>query len=97
MLVIKFKYYHIEKTLLSVNYIRSLDSQIIPYNDDNEDQTVQPEDILNHEYRDELSPDYSVYRDGHPTHYLPNCRDVGPPVTVKDMYAFGFICTPLTF
>ncbi|KAF8497394.1 hypothetical protein F5888DRAFT_1906711 [Russula emetica] len=76
-----FKYCHMENTLLSVNYIRCLDSQIIPYNDDNEDQTVQPEDILNHEYRDKLSLDYSVY-DGRPmaTHYLPNCRDVGSPV-----------------
>ena len=90
----KFKYYHTENTLLSVNYIRSLDSQIIPYNDDNEDQTVQPEDILNHGYRDELSLDYSVY-DGRPTHYLPNCHDVGSPV--KDMYALDLICTPLTF
>jgi hypothetical protein len=92
--VIKFKYYHIENTLLSVNYIRSLDSQIIPYNDGEEDQTVQPEDILNHGYRDELSLDYSVH-DGHPTQYLPNCHDVGSPM--KDMYALGFICTPLTF
>ena len=88
-LVIKFKYYH--DTLLSVNYIRSLDSQIIPYDDDNEDQTVQPEDILNHGYRDELSLDHSVY-DGHPTHCPPNCRDVGS--RVKDMYALGFICVP---
>jgi hypothetical protein len=91
VLSIKFKYYHTENTLLSVNYIRSLDSQIIPYNDDNEDQTVQPEDILNHGYRDELSLDYSVYG-GCPTHYLPNCRDVGSPV--NDMYALAFICTP---
>jgi hypothetical protein len=85
-----------DNTLLSVNYIRCLDSQIVPYNDDNEDQTVQPEDILNHGYRDKLSLDYSVY-DGRPmaTHYLPNCRDVGSPV--KDMYALGFICMPLTF
>ena len=96
MLVIKFKYYHIENTLLSAKYIRSLDSQIIPYNDDNEDQTIQPEDILNHGYRDELSLDHSAY-DGPLTHYLPNCHDVGSPVKYSAMYALSFICTPLTF
>jgi hypothetical protein len=83
-----------ENILLSLNYIRCLDSQIIPYNDEDEDQTVQPEDILNHGYRDELSLDHSVY-EGHPTRYFPNRHDIGSPM--KDMCALGFIYTPLTF
>ena len=78
MLVIKFKYY-IENSLLSLNYLCRLDSQIVPYNDDNEDQTVQPKDVLNHEYRNDLSVDYSVY-DGHPTQYLLNRRNFGSPM-----------------
>ncbi len=83
-LVIQFKYYHIENTLLSVDYIRCLDSQIIPYNDgDDDDQNARPDDVLNHEYRDELSLDHSAY-DGHSTHCIPNCHDVSP---AKDMCA----------
>jgi hypothetical protein len=67
-----------------VDYVRSLDPQIITYNDKDEDQNVQPKDILNHEYKDELSLDYPMY-DGHSTDYIPNCRDVDP--LMKDMYA----------
>jgi hypothetical protein len=81
----QFKYYHNENALWSVDYVRSLDSQIIPYNDDNEDQNTQPGDVLNHEYKDELSLDYSVY-DGNSTDYISNCRNVDP--SAKDMYAF---------
>jgi hypothetical protein len=40
--------------------MRGLDPQIIPYNDDNEDQNIQPGDVLNHGYKDELSLDYSA-------------------------------------
>jgi hypothetical protein len=81
---VQFKYYHNENALWSVDYVRSLSDRIIPYNDDNEDQNVQPGDILNHGYKDELSLDYSMY-DGHSIDYLANCREVDP--LVKDMYA----------
>jgi hypothetical protein len=74
-----------------VDYVRSLDPQIIPYNDGNEDQMVQPGDVLNHGYKDELSLDYSLY-DGHSTDDIPNCRDVDP--LMKDMYAVRFIWMP---
>jgi hypothetical protein len=67
-----------------VDYVRSLNPQIIPYNDDNEDQNVRPGDVLNHEYKDELPLDYSMY-DGHSTDYIPSCGDVDLPM--KDMYA----------
>jgi hypothetical protein len=71
-----------------VDYVCSLDPQVIPYNDDSEDQNIQPGDVLNHEYKDELSLDYSVY-DGHSTDDIPNCHDVNPPM--KDMYVVRFI------
>jgi hypothetical protein len=85
--ILQFKYYHTEKSLWSVDYVRSLYSPIIPYNDDNEDQNVEPGDILNHEYKDEQSLDYSVY--DHSTERNPKCSDVDPPM--KDMYAFRLI------
>ena len=71
-----------------MDYARNLDSQVIPYDDDNEDQNVQPGDLLSHEYKDELSLDYSVY-DGHSSDHIPNCGDVDP--LVKDMYAVHLI------
>jgi hypothetical protein len=71
-----------------VDYARSLDSPIIPYNDDNDEQNVEPRDILNHEYKDEQSLDYSVY-DRHSTEYSPKGADVDPPM--KDMYAVRLI------
>jgi hypothetical protein len=71
-----------------MDYMRSLDPQIIPYNDDNEDQNVQPGDILNHGYKDEFSLDYSVY-DGNPADYIAMSRDVDPPM--KDMYAVFYL------
>ena len=92
MLVIQFKYYHNLNSLWSVDYVRCLNPQITPYNDDNEDQNIKPGDVLNHGYNDELYLDYSVY-DGRSTDYIPNCRDVGSPM--KDMYALRFVCMPL--
>ena len=84
-----------DESLWSVDYAQSLDSQIISYNDDNEDQNVQPEDILNHECKDDLSLDYSVY-DGHSTlhstEYIPKCGDVDSPM--KEMYVICLICVP---
>jgi hypothetical protein len=82
--VIQFKYEHKRNALWSVDYVRSLDSQIIPYNDEDEDQNVKPGDVLNHGYRDELSLDYSAY-DGHLSDNIPNCRGVDSPV--NNMYA----------
>jgi hypothetical protein len=73
---------------------RGLDPQIIPYNDDNEDQKVQPGDVLNHGYKDELSLDYSMY-DGHTTDYTAICREVDLPM--KDMYALLFPGIPGKF
>jgi hypothetical protein len=94
MLVIQFKYYHNVNSLWSVDYVRGLNPQITPYDDDDEDQNVQPGDVLNHGYKDELCLDYSVY-DGRSTDYIPNCRDVDSPM--KDMYALRFICMPRNF
>jgi len=72
-----------------VDYVRSLDPQVIPFNDEDADQNVQPEGVLNYGYKDDL--DYSVY-DGHSTDYIPNCRDDESPV--RDMYAPHFMCMP---
>ena len=88
-IVFQFNYFHNENSLWSVDYVRSLDSPIIPYNEDNEDQNVEPGDILNHEYKDEQSLDFSVY-DRHSTEYIPKYGEVDPPM--KDMYAFHLIC-----
>jgi hypothetical protein len=65
-----------------VDYVRSLDPPVIPYNDANEDQNVKLEDVLKYEYMDELSLDNWVY-DGHSIDNAPNYRDVEPPL--KDM------------
>jgi hypothetical protein len=88
MPVIQFKYYHNIKSLWTVDYVRGLDPQITPYDDDNENQNVQPGDVLNHEHKDELCLDYSVY-DGRSIDYIPNCDDIDSPI--KDMYALRFI------
>ena len=74
-----------------MDYARSLDSPIIPYNDDNDEQDVGPGDILNHEYKDVQSLDYSVY-DCDSTECSPKSGDVDPPM--KDMYAVRSICIP---
>jgi hypothetical protein len=92
--VIQFRYCHNANSLWSVDYIRDLNPQITPYDDDNEDQNVQLGDFLNHGYKDELCLDYSVY-DGRSTDYTPNCRDVDSPM--NDMYAHRFICMPRNF
>ncbi|KAI0301375.1 hypothetical protein BC826DRAFT_989073 [Russula brevipes] len=70
-----FKYFHDKKALWSVDYIRTLDPQVLSYNNDIEDQNVRPEDILNHEYKDELSLEDWVY-DGHSTNDIPSHPDV---------------------
>lgn len=85
----QFKYYHNVNSLWSVDYVRGLDPQITPYNDDNEDQDVHLGDVLNHGHKNELCLDYSVY-DGRSTDYIPNFHDVDSPM--KDMYALRFIC-----
>ncbi len=87
----QFKYYHNANALWSVDHVRSLDLQVIPCNDEDEDQNVRLGDVLNHGYKDKLSLDYSVY-DGYSTDYIPNGRDVDSPV--KDMCASRFICVP---
>ncbi len=87
LVIMQFKYYHNENALWSMDYIRGLNPQITPYNDEDEDQNIQPGDILNHEYKDELCLDYSVY-DGHSTDHVPICRDVDSPM--KDMYDLCF-------
>ena len=89
MFIMQFKYYHNVNSLWSVDYVRGLDPQITPYNDDNEDQDVHLGDVLNHGHKNELCLDYSVY-DGRSTDYIPNFHDVDSPM--KDMYALRFIC-----
>jgi hypothetical protein len=51
-----------------LDYVRTLDPQVLSYNDDIEDPNVRPKDILNYEYKDELSLDDWVYGE-HPTDY----------------------------
>jgi hypothetical protein len=74
-----------------VDYIRNLSPQIIPYNEDNEDENVQPGDVLNYEHKDQLSFDCLAYAERSIDH-IPNCGNVDPPM--KDMYAVCLICTP---
>ena len=71
-----------------MDYVRSLNPPVIPYNDANEDQNVKLEDILKYEYMDDLSLDNWVY-DGHSIDDIPNYRDVEPPL--KDMWALRFV------
>jgi hypothetical protein len=72
-----------------VDYVRGLGNHVIPYNDDNEDQDVQPASILNYGFKDALSVDNGVY-DGHPIANLLDYRDIKPPL--KDMYVLTFLC-----
>jgi hypothetical protein len=65
-----------------VDYVRSLNPPVIPYNDANEDQNIKVKDVLRYEYMDDLSLDDWVY-DGHSIDDFPNYRDVEPPL--KDM------------
>jgi hypothetical protein len=68
--------------LWSVDYVHSLSSSVIEYNDNNEDPNVKPEDILKYEYTDELSLDLWVY-DGHSIDDIPNYGHVESPL--RDM------------
>jgi hypothetical protein len=85
---LKFKNLRNLYALWTVDYIRNIDSDVISYNDDDEDQNVQPGDVLNGEYKDELSLDNWVY-DGHSIDDIPDYGDVALPL--KDMYALFFI------
>jgi hypothetical protein len=83
----QFKFCHNLNALWTVDYVRSLDSQVIPFNNDDEDQNVG--DILKLGHKEGLFLDYSGY-DGCSIDYIPNCHDVDPPL--KDMWAVRFIC-----
>ncbi|KAH9171872.1 hypothetical protein EDB89DRAFT_2070428 [Lactarius sanguifluus] len=74
-----FKYFNDEKDLWSSDYVRNLDPPVVPYNDSDEDQNVRLEDILKHEYKDELALDDWVY-DGHSIDDAPNYPDAEPPL-----------------
>jgi hypothetical protein len=65
-----------------VDYVRGLGHHVIPYNDDDEDQDVQPGSILNYGYKDELLVDNGVY-DGHSMDDISGYPDVEP--SLKDM------------
>ena len=65
-----------------MEYVRSLSSPVIAYNDDAEDPNVNPQDILKYEFTDELSLDLWVY-DGHSVDDTPIYSDVGSGL--KDM------------
>ena len=62
--------------------MRCLDDPVTLYDDANEDQNVEPKDILNYDYQDKEVLDYWVY-DGHSINDIPNYRDVESPL--KDM------------
>jgi hypothetical protein len=62
--------------------VRSFNHPVTLYDDANEDQNVEPKDILNYDYKDEEVLDYWVY-DGHSINDIPDHRDVEPPL--KDM------------
>jgi hypothetical protein len=82
---LQFKYVQNKKPLLTVDYIRGLYSYVAPYNDDDdEDQSVQPEAILNYEHKDELCLDDGVYCEQF-SDAIPNDGEVEPPL--KDLYA----------
>ncbi|KAF8477646.1 hypothetical protein DFH94DRAFT_671862 [Russula ochroleuca] len=72
-----FKFCHNLNALWTVDYVRSLDSQVIPFNNDDEDQNVG--DILKLGHKEGLFLDYSGY-DGCSIDYIPNCHDVDPPL-----------------
>ncbi|KAH9955358.1 hypothetical protein BC827DRAFT_878060 [Russula dissimulans] len=74
-----FKYFHNEKTLWTVDYVRNLNSPVIPYHETDEGRNIKPEDLLKYEYTNELSLDSWVY-DGYSTDDVPNYRDVEPPL-----------------
>lgn len=86
MLVIQFKYFYNYKALWTVDYVQNLNPGVIPYDDENEDQNLQPGDILNYEYKDELSLDNWVY-----DKLLPD--DIqnhgGVELPLKDLYVLG--------
>ena len=62
--------------------MRSFKHPITLYDDANEDQNVEPKDILNYDYKDEEVLDYWVY-DEHSINDIPDYRDVESPL--KDM------------
>jgi hypothetical protein len=74
--------------------VRSLDPEVIPYDDVNEDQGIKPEDILKYKYTDEVSLEDWVY-DGHSIEDIPSYSDVKSPL--KDMCGFRFIGMILFF
>jgi hypothetical protein len=82
------------KVLWTADYIRGLNNQVIPYNDDNEDQDIQPGSILNYGCKDEFSVDNGVY-DRQPIDDTADYSDVEPQL--KDMYVFISICVNCTF
>jgi hypothetical protein len=87
---LQFKYFHNDgKSLWTVDYVRGLRHEVILYDDDNEEQDVQPGDFLNYGYKDEPSVDNGMY-DGHSVDDISNYGDVEPPL--KDMYVLTFIC-----
>jgi hypothetical protein len=77
-----------------VDYVRGLDNQVIPYNDDNEVQDVEPGSVLNCRYKNELSVDDRMY-DGRSVYDVPGHRDAHPPL--KDMYVLPLICMNYVF
>jgi hypothetical protein len=62
-----------------VDYVQSLSHPVTPYNDANEDQDIQPKDILNYDYKDEQALDYWVY-DGHTIYDIPSHPDADSPL-----------------
>lgn len=68
--------------MFSVEYVQGLNDPVTLYDDANEDQNVEPKDILNYDYKDKEVLDYWVY-DGHSINGIPNYRDVESPL--KDM------------
>ncbi|KAI0265430.1 hypothetical protein BC834DRAFT_879420 [Gloeopeniophorella convolvens] len=74
-----FKYFHSEKELWSLDYVRNLKPPVTPYNDSKENQDVKLEDILKYEYTDELTLDTWVY-DGHSIDEVPDHSSVESPL-----------------
>ncbi|KAH9077795.1 hypothetical protein EDB83DRAFT_2548774 [Lactarius deliciosus] len=77
-----FKYFHTTNDLWSEEYVRKLDSRVIPYDDAKEDKDVKLEEILKYEHKDELALDEWVY-DGHSIDDTPSYGDVEP--SLKDI------------
>ncbi|KAI0061177.1 hypothetical protein BV25DRAFT_1806058 [Artomyces pyxidatus] len=73
-----FKFFHKETDLWTPAYVKTLDPDVTPYDAETEEE-VKPENVLKHEYKDELTYDNWVY-DGETISREPDSTDVELPL-----------------